>query len=416
LLFSHFRGMANARLGEIDRTRVMELLWNRKATVEVDGVYGIMASSGVELEPIKGETREKAWERWCEAAICKGHLRWIMLSPSLTSSKLWNCAIPGFDSRGLVSFLARLESVEPLDNVRPTVENGTFTVTGRHVGSCELIWRLGSLHLGSSGFYYREITFILFSKGRWNRALQVARAFDAGRYNEKQLAAIAHVMVANYYNALLKIHSNDEENFRPRMATTFQKATWLDFIEFKGADRLECGVGYLANFTPKGLKFDIPMVVATGEDFQLGVGGEQGRLEVLDFEALSFSGTRVLMIVKVHEKGAGDLLSSTVDNSFHKVGTTIPVSSDYDVLWERFPFQRFSIGGKGCQTCGARKEEQVSLPLQQMVSSKEQELIELKMRLSLSLRREWLVRRGILSRPISFMRFGKPHLGEEGSA
>ena len=49
ILHSHFSGMATCRLGDIERTRIMELLGNRKATVPVDEIYGIMAASGIEI-------------------------------------------------------------------------------------------------------------------------------------------------------------------------------------------------------------------------------------------------------------------------------------------------------------------------------------------------------------------------------
>lgn len=63
ILWSYFSGMANSRLGDIEPTRIMELLGNRKATVPVDEVYGIIAPSGIEIVPIPKETKEQAWQR-----------------------------------------------------------------------------------------------------------------------------------------------------------------------------------------------------------------------------------------------------------------------------------------------------------------------------------------------------------------
>jgi hypothetical protein len=82
ILHTHFSGMVNSRLTKIDRTRTMELLGNRKATVPVDEVYGIMAACGVEIEPIAGESRNQAWARWWEAAVRQGHVRWALLPPT----------------------------------------------------------------------------------------------------------------------------------------------------------------------------------------------------------------------------------------------------------------------------------------------------------------------------------------------
>jgi hypothetical protein len=94
ILHTHFSGMATPRLGDNDATRIAELLGNREATGPVDEVYGIMAASTVKIDPIKGETREEAWERWCEAAILKGHIRWLMLPPASTAAKIGSTSSP----------------------------------------------------------------------------------------------------------------------------------------------------------------------------------------------------------------------------------------------------------------------------------------------------------------------------------
>jgi hypothetical protein len=414
MLSSYFVGMANARLGIIDRTRVMELLSNRNSTVQVDEVYGIMASSGIEIEPLNGETRENAWERWCEAAITRGHLRWIMLVPSPPSNPS-NCAIPAFADRGGPrSCFTTVYSVRPQGTVQPTVENGTFTVTGRHIGSCELIYRLGSVHRTKSDRFYWALSFILFSKGRWNLALRLARTLGADRYSEKQLVAIAQVITHNYFNALRWLQRTGGEYFRTKTTGKFQDITWRDFSQFTKWGSLLIGVGYLAKLKLKGLHFEIPIVVDTGVDVDFGPLDKEGRLEILDIGARTRFGRLVFMVIETPKGGFEDLLPSTIEQPFHKVGITLSVSPDYNYLWEKLPLQRFSIGGKGCQICEARKEAQVALPLQKIASSEEQKFILLKMKLKL--RRKWLIRRGILSNPIYFMRFGKHHFGGEESA
>lgn len=49
-LYSYFSGMMNCKLRGIDRTRIMELLGNRSATVPADEIYGAMAASGVIID------------------------------------------------------------------------------------------------------------------------------------------------------------------------------------------------------------------------------------------------------------------------------------------------------------------------------------------------------------------------------
>jgi hypothetical protein len=118
ILHTHFSGMATSRLGDNDATRIAELLGNREATGPVDEVYGIMAASTVNIDPIKGDTREEAWERWCEAAILKGHIRWLMLPPASAAAKIGstsspNCALPFFSLRYHLSSASYLDSFTP---------------------------------------------------------------------------------------------------------------------------------------------------------------------------------------------------------------------------------------------------------------------------------------------------------------
>jgi hypothetical protein len=169
ILHTHFKGMANSRFGDIEATRIMELLGNRKATVPVDEVYGIMSASTVEIDPIKGETKEEAWERWCEAAVLQGHVRWLMLPPApfdhqIGATSSFNCALPCFSLRHDLSSASYLDSVTPFEPVAGN--NGTFALTGRYVGSCQLIRRLGSTHCSKSGLYHRDINSYLIFEGQ----------------------------------------------------------------------------------------------------------------------------------------------------------------------------------------------------------------------------------------------------------
>ncbi|KAK3196866.1 hypothetical protein K4F52_000210 [Lecanicillium sp. MT-2017a] len=87
LLFSHFSGMAAQRVAAIDRTRVMEMLGNRRAFLPVDEVYGAMAASTVEISVQPRESKESAWKRWTEAALVAGHLRWLMIPPAILTTE-----------------------------------------------------------------------------------------------------------------------------------------------------------------------------------------------------------------------------------------------------------------------------------------------------------------------------------------
>jgi hypothetical protein len=382
ILHTHFSGMANSRLGDIERTRIMELLGNRKATVPVDEVYGIMAASGVEIKPVQGETRERAWERWCEAAVLSGHLRWLMLPPAPISdhqAASFNCAIPSFSRRHGLSSCSLLDAVPPLG---PTsVKNGTFTATGRHIGSCQVLRRLGSTHRSKSGIYHRGITFCLFSKGRWALAIQLARAFGAGRYNEKQLVAVAQVMVNNHARAQLCVDRGMEANFKEKFTSNYQYVVWGDFMQLQARcimDSINDGAGYLARIKPTRPNFELLAVVVLDRDEK----NRERRLEILDFEAVTGDQRRVFMLVEVPDIEGRGLLSSNTsippDLTLHKAGTALPVSGDYDGLWNEMSLQRFSIGGSSCEICKSIKQRPTTLPPLNILTNREGSKDEVK--------------------------------------
>ncbi|KAJ5910546.1 HET domain protein [Penicillium tannophilum] len=127
LISSHFSGMAASRLRYIERTRVMELLGNRQATVPVDEVYGIMAATGVEISVRPQESRESAWKRWLDAALTAGHLRWLMLPPSIFSTEQagnLTCEEVLFSMRHKLSSISGLDIVTPYGAV--VVSDGTY--------------------------------------------------------------------------------------------------------------------------------------------------------------------------------------------------------------------------------------------------------------------------------------------------
>jgi hypothetical protein len=362
LLHTHFSGIASLRLGHAEKTRIMELSGCRKATVPVDEVYGVMAASGVEIEPVVGETRECAWDRWCEAAVLSGHLRWVMLPSTPISdyqTTSFNCVIPPFSGRHDLSYRSFLDGVPPLG---PTsVKDGTFTVTGRHIGSCQVLRRLGCTHRWNSGIYYHQnITFCLFSKGRWALAMQLARAFGAGRYNEKELAALAQVMVNNHARAQLCVDRGTEENFWLKFTSNYQDVVWDDFGEFQARciiNAINDRVGYLAKIKPRGLNVEILTVVILDRDEK----NRERKLEILDIGAVTKDQRGVFMLVEVPGTEGRGLLSSNTsippDLVLHKAGTTFPVSDDYNPFWKEMSLQSFRIGGSSCEICKSIKQE-----------------------------------------------------------
>lgn len=352
ILHTHFSGMANSRLDTIDRTRTMELLGNRKATVPVDEIYGIMACCGVVIVPILGETREQAWERWWEAAMCRGHVRWALLPPvpllseaNVPGTKVTNCVIPEFAHRGDASAASWLESVAPFDTI--TVVRGTLTLSGRAVGSCTLLRELGSVYQSENGLLHRDITLILFARGRWSDALQIVEAFGPGRYNKKQQVSLAHILVDNYRKALRYVRRQREMEFNPFIRSDFHRRIWGDFMQLQARcimDGLNDGIGFLTRILHPSLGIVFTTIVIVGDYLPIGP------LVALDFNAVTSDQRIILLIAEVPLDSFTPNATRTTA-SLHKLGTTIPVTNDYRRRWDTLPIERFSLGGSRCHVC-----------------------------------------------------------------
>jgi hypothetical protein len=340
VVYGYFQGMANARLGSIDRTRIMELLGNRQATVPVDEVYGVMAASRVEVEVVLGETKLQVWKRWCEEAIRQGHIRWLLLPKGLephADKEPGSCVLPCFAERHKLSGSSSLDHVNPLGPV--TVENGSATVYARCIGQVRVIRRLGRVYQAHNGRLHRDITLILFSRARWSLALQLVSAFGGGRYDYKQAKSLARVLTRSYVHAIEATTRGKEEDFRPIFDNSYHLHIWNDFMSLQQSQMigLNEGEGYLCHIANDLSKF-LAVLVTGGE-----VPTEQAM--ALDFEARSPDRRFILMIARGWDEKALDL---------HKIGMTLPVSDDLSRLWSHIQLRQYNIGGDKCMIC--RKE------------------------------------------------------------
>lgn len=349
--------MANSRLGLLDRTRNMELLGNRKATVAVDEVYGIMAACGVEIQPIAGESREEAWERWWEAAVGDGHVRWILL-PTITTHfdtyyapeakrRASHCLLPEFAHRTDKSVASCLDSVAPLGPV--TVEKGTVTLSGRIVGNCTLFRKLGCVYRSKLGTFHRGITLAMFARGRWTTALQIVEAFGSTHYTRKQQLCLAQVLVDNYRKTASYVRRNPHSKVRFGMRSKYHYIVWEDFKQFQKErmNGLNHGTGFLARISSNTLPNSFLTVVIAAED------QPPRPLVALDFEASTEDKSRILMIAEMppstEQHGVGVSASS-----LHKVGTTIPIPVECGGEWSALPLEQISLGGSRCHICSQK--------------------------------------------------------------
>lgn len=355
ILHTHFSGMANSRMGAIDCTRTMEILGNRKATVPVDEVYGIMACCGVIIKPLLGESRERAWQRWCEAAIKEGNVRWVLLSIVQHSTtphqgvdgRKSNCIIPPFGTRHLASSASYLDHVAPLGQV--SVANGTITLSARIVGSTTLLRRLGTVHQSDDNILHNDITLILFSRGNWTTARKIVQAFGAGRYKRKQQLALSHVLIDSYTKALRSILRNKELGFRPIFRSQHHYTIWADFMQLASQcilPGLNTGCGYLARITDTVSNTSTMTVVIMRDGYV-----PTGKLVALDLSART-SDERYIILVAEHPTVSEIVeYASAAQVVMHKLGTTIPVANEYRKIWDLMPLERISLGGEQCCVC-----------------------------------------------------------------
>ncbi|KAL2051862.1 hypothetical protein ABVK25_007777 [Lepraria finkii] len=361
ILYHHYRGMAGARLGQIDRTRVMELLGNRTASLPVDEVFGTMAASGVVIEQLGVQSREEAWHLWWEKAVTEGHVRWALLPPAVpgldgaTNQRegYHNCAMPACSKRHLASSSSGLDTVTPLGPVE--VEGGTVTMDGRWAGVCKPIRRLGRVHQDTNGLLHRDITLILFASNNWTLSLRVARAFGGGRYTRRKIFVIAQVLKHNFYRAQLAVLSHTEDDFRPRFRNQYYKFIWSDFMLLQSGHMMIMneGVSFLAELQNDVFKADIVVVTE-------GRAPPSGRLMAVDFGAVSTSGRTLLTVVEIPE----DLVNRSAVKgheslSYHKMGVAMALEvRDLDNARKYSAFAlsdtniyRFSVGGSRCIGC-----------------------------------------------------------------
>jgi len=360
-LSTYFSGMANMRLQPTERTRIMELLGNRTATLECDEVYGVMAASGVEIKTKVGEKREVAWQKWQAEALRRGHLRWLLMPKATIEAKTslsgtTNCILTPFSVRHKSSAGAGLIEVSPLGPVN--FDQGAATVYGRWVGTCKVISRLGRVHEPVPNSIYRDITLILFARGKWSRALRIASAF-AGQFIEHSTAfLIARALIDNYSKALRAVRNGREAEFRVKTHSLKQTALWQHFTEIQVSQMpgMNNGVAYLASVNRGLVHVDTVIVLANDTDLVL-----VRELNVIDLAARTPDQKCIFMVVS--ESSLPHIKIAT----WHKVAMTLPLADQLDDMVTELPLQQFTIGGDECGVCrtlvhNTQKQTKFSIP------------------------------------------------------
>lgn len=386
-LYSYFLGMINCKRKAIDRTRIMELLGNRSATVPADEIYGVMAASGVILDLTRpNRSREHIWRLWCEQAIREGHIRWALLPPyispqfKLKLSSEWNCVLPDFYMRHQSSSASALDTIKPVGPVSVNADDGTVIMTGRWAGSCKLIRRLGSVYEESvKGPINRPITLIVLAGGNWLLALRLALAFGAGRYNRKQRIMIARVLQSNFTRAIRAIERNAEESFQLRILGRREATVWEDFMTLQMGVMvgMNYGVAYLVEIRNS---IQRTYAVAVFGDRKFVPIGPGARLEALHFEANTIDDRWVLVIIQRPDSMSENMAENI---TLHKVAMTLPLSLTSDINYAKKygqhvlsvgpAYQQFRIGGSRCCICSTLMTEDRSREVEQQQEQQDQE-------------------------------------------
>ena len=401
-LYSHFQGMAGAHLKQIEPTRVMELLGNRTATVPEDEIYGLMAASGVVLHQTSITGKEKVWALWWEKAIQTGHFRWAMLPPAIPVTSdprdLRNCIMPQYSVRHLASMNSVLDAVQPYGPTQ--LSGGVITMQGRVAGHCEVLRRLGRIHIDEDGAVVRDVTLILFASNDWTIALRIAGAFGAGRYSFKQRVMIAQVLRFNFYRAKLAVLERRTRLFRPRFRNQRHKYVWADFMLLQSTQMrmMNDSLAFLATISNDSKVTDV-IVVTDG-----GVPAHD--LWAIDFGAINDSEKTMFTIVR-GEPGvtAADLSTSCQDPdspSLHREGVSMYAQMTDDVtqatqyschlIDPATDLKPFRVGGTKCLACRSSSTAAVSedglLSSKQNVAYSEEEALFLRHGMRVKMRKQ----------------------------
>lgn len=413
-LYSHFQGMVGAHLKLIESTRVMELLGNRTATVPEDEIYGLMAASGVVLQQTNISGKEKVWALWWEKAIQTGHFRWALLPPAIPPSPdlhdIRNCIMPQYSVRHLASTNSVLDAPQPYGPVG--ISRGVVSMVGRVAGRCEIVKRLGCVHIDADGAVVRDVTLVLFANNDWNNALRVISAFGAGRYGSNQRIMIAQVLLFNYYRAKLAVLERQTRLFRPRFRNRLQEYVWADFMLLQSTQMrvMNDSLAFLARIS-NDLKTTDAIVITDGDT-------PTGDLWAIDFGAINESEKTMFTIVRGGPSTTAATLSTFCQGSdtpsLHREGVSLYAQVTKDITEamkysshifdQATDFQTFRVGGKNCLTCRSLPADKVpkrsSCPAKQDVVRTEDSSV-LRRRMRLKMRRQnqalqirWKRRRG----------------------
>lgn len=250
-----------------------------------------------------------------------------------------SCIFTPFSVRHKASAGSLLDTVRPLGPV--TLHDGAATVYGRYVGICKITSRLGRVHEPIPNLTHRDITIILFTRGKWSRAVKVGSAFAGELISHNTIVLLARALVDNYARAVQAVHRHKEDTFNMKTYSWRQTAIWQQFMarQMSQMPPMNDGIAYLASIARGPVTVDAVVVIADDGDLP------KGELTVIDLGGRTLEDKCIFMIV------AEAALQGPAHPTWHKVAMTLPLAESLDEFVSALPLQPFTIGGDHCEMC-----------------------------------------------------------------
>lgn len=344
-----------------DSTMLMSVGADAGAALEVDRVYGLMGTTGVEIDPIPGETLNGAWKRWWTKAIRAGYIRWLAFAPFTILEEAFieggrplpedgDCAMVPTAFRGHIHSFTTNISCRLAEQA--SIENGTVGMSGKYVGQCTISARLFVPHRSTFTLKGLGLVIPVLTGGdptvAKDLAIALRHASNSTSIMETSVEQFAKLLIGNYDRASAMAATGRLSEFVWKTDTEAQ-ARALD--EYRGKSPWNYLVrahtpAYIASLDlPRWERSTKVLLYASN----LAVGS---RLHLFDFGALLPAGRRILMALGEDVTGTNDAPGTVPDpgRTLHKFGLT-ELKLDGQSMWDELPIRRFQIGGASCPVC-----------------------------------------------------------------
>ena len=356
---STFRLMNNLRLGKTNSTEVMRLAKTRESTLQEDQIYGLMAASGVAIDPILMESgsMDCLWQRWWERAVIEGHLQWILmpnLERGLQDPAFRNCIKPSFNARCDAAQELDFASVIRAGPIE--MKDGTISISARIGGTISFDPYPGNwnAHIESPYEFYA-------SSGTKDAVRRICAALTSGKRSYSAIEEVAFIVDLHVECRPADPGVSPSPGTCERILHRTMNSR--DFA-FAPEHYYSKGRKYLATIINDYTATSV--LVITNDEIIAPSDNNFMALDVSTDQSgwSSRRRTRSFMVVKTPPDGSKGTL--------HKVGMTYPVAiadpgyaieqaRDLSTLVYDMTLHQFGIGGVSCYYCQILKETDIEM-------------------------------------------------------